>query len=401
MKVIYDPATQRVPIKVWSDLATVEQSAVQQLKNLATLPFVFKHVAAMPDVHFGMGATVGSVIATKGAVCPAAVGVDIGCGMMAVCTDLNPIIVQDKVKEIRHSIERSVPVGFNRNKVIAPTVETWAGWQSWKDLAAAERHPKGMKQLLANATHQMGTLGGGNHFIELCLDTEGRVWVMLHSGSRNIGKSLAEIHMDTAKADMKRMFIDLADPDLAYYAEGTAGYREYMRDLMWAQDYALANRAEMMRRVLKDLSFAVYGEDGKVGSTMSVQCHHNYASMENHYGENVLVTRKGAVRARIGDYGIIPGSMGTRSYIVRGLGNPESFCSCSHGAGRRMSRTQAHKQFTTEDLIKQTEGVECRKDAGVVDEIPGAYKNIDEVMEHQKDLVEIVATLKQFCCIKG
>lgn len=391
-KVINDPS-QKVPIKVWSDLEKVEAKAIQQLKNTAALPFVYKHIAAMPDVHLGIGATVGSVVATKGAICPACVGVDIGCGMMAVKTDLDYRVVQDKVVDIRHSIEYSVPVGFDQHKHISDEIAHNRLWNTNIALLESELKSKAMKQL--------GTLGGGNHFIELCLDEHNNVWVMLHSGSRGVGNKIATRHINDAKDLMARMFINLPDKDLAYFAMNTPQFNVYMHDLMWCQEYALENRKHMMNAVLKDLSFAVHGEDGKVGIKDSVNCHHNYVAREHHYGENVLVTRKGAVRAQVGDMGIIPGSMGTKSYIVRGLGNPESFNSCSHGAGRRMSRTQAQKQFTMEDFAKQTEGVECRKDSGVLDEIPGAYKDIDEVMENQKDLVEIVATLKQFLCIKG
>lgn len=391
----------RVPVKIWSDMSTVESSALDQLTNTANLPFVFKHVAAMPDVHLGHGATVGSVIATKGAICPAAVGVDIGCGMMAIKTNLDPVIVQDKIKEIRHSIERSIPVSHHGNSKILTTVTNWKGWQTFADLNATKIHRKGEGDLLKTCMAQLGTLGGGNHFIEVCLDTQNNVWVMLHSGSRNIGKSLAEMHIYGAKEEMKKMFINLPDPDLAYYVEKTAQFDQYMFDLTWAQEYAFANREEMMRRVIKDLSYAVYGEDGKVQKLMEVNCHHNYVSRENHYGENVLVTRKGAVRARQGDLGIIPGSMGAKSFIVRGLGNDESFHSCSHGAGRRMSRSEAKRRFNLADLSAQTAGVECRKDEGVIDEIPSAYKDIDEVMDNQTDLVEIVAQLKQIMCIKG
>lgn len=385
----------RVPIKIWSDLSTVESAALTQLTNTANLPFVFKHVAAMPDVHLGYGATVGSVIATKGAICPAAVGVDIGCGMMAIKTDLDARVVQDKIKEIRHSIERSIPVGFESNKRITTSVTDWVGWQRVGMLTHYD------KALADRATSQLGTLGGGNHFIEVCLDTENNVWVMLHSGSRNIGKTTAERHMDNAKDLMKKMFISLPDPELAYLAEGTKEFTNYINDVMWCQEYSRENREEMMRRVIKDISFAVHGEDGKIKKLMEVNCHHNYLDRENHYGENVIITRKGAVRARQGDLGIIPGSMGAKSFIVRGLGNPESFHSCSHGAGRRMSRGEAKRRFTLDDLSAQTAGVECRKDAGVIDEIPSAYKDIDEVMANQSDLVEIVAQLKQVMCIKG
>jgi len=390
----------RVPVKIWSDLETVESAALDQLTNTSNLPFVFKHVAAMPDVHLGYGATVGSVIATKGAICPAAVGVDIGCGMMAVKTDLDHKVVQDKITAIRLSIERSIPVGHEGNRTLTDSVNRWKEWKGFDELTVVGQD-KDHKEMLKRAQSQLGSLGGGNHFIEICLDTENNVWVMLHSGSRNVGKVVAERHMDKAKGLMKQMFITLPDPDLAYFAEGTQDYANYMADLDWCQEYAMQNRREMMQRVLKDLSYAIHGEPDAIDVSMKVNCHHNYAAKENHYGENVIITRKGAVRAREGDLGIIPGSMGTRSYIVRGLGNPESFCSCSHGAGRRMSRGEAKRRFTVNDLQQQTAGIECRKDEGVLDEIPGAYKSIDEVMENQKDLVSVVAELKQIMCIKG
>lgn len=384
-------ASSRVPVKIWADLESVESQALDQLKNTASLPFVFKHVAAMPDVHLGIGATVGSVVATQGAICPAAVGVDIGCGMCAQKTSLKADDLTGKLAELRSQIERSVPVGFNGNSKIAPSVEAWPLWNQLDS-------PYADRKLLDRATSQMGTLGGGNHFIEICLDTDQNVWIMLHSGSRNIGKSLAERHIHGAKDLMKEMFIALPDPDLAYFVESSQQFQQYMNDVSWAQAYALQNRTEMMsriknqmRRMFPEISF----------SEPEINCHHNYVSREHHFGQNVLVTRKGAVRARQDDLGIIPGSMGTRSFIVRGRGNPESFNSCSHGAGRRMSRTQAKKQFTVADLEQQTSGVECRKDAGVLDEIPGAYKAIEEVMENQSDLVEIVAELKQVLCVKG
>lgn len=379
-----------VPVKVWAD--NIEEAAKIQLENTARLPFVFKHVAAMPDVHLGIGATIGSVVATKGAISPAAVGVDIGCGMMAVKTDLPLERVQEKIVEIRHSIERSIPVGFESNRNLTTTVEGWEGWSVW----GHERDG-----LYKKAQSQLGSLGGGNHFIEVCRGTDGHVWVMLHSGSRGVGNVLASRHIDKAKGIMKKMFISLPDPDLAYFATGTPEFTEYLADLEWCQKYAYENRQEMMRRVLKDLSFAIHGEDGKITRLQEVNCHHNYMAWENHFGENVMVTRKGAVRARLGDMGIIPGSMGTKSYIVSGLGNPDSFHSCSHGAGRRMSRSQARKQFTVTDLVNQTDSVECRKDAGVLDEIPSAYKNIDEVMINQADLVKVEVMLKQIMCVKG
>jgi tRNA-splicing ligase RtcB (3'-phosphate/5'-hydroxy nucleic acid ligase) len=391
MKVI---DTERIPIKIWSELEKVDANAIEQLKNTARMPFVFKHVAAMPDVHLGIGATVGSVIATKKAIMPAAVGVDIGCGMMAVKTGLDYRLVQDKIKEIRHSIERSIPVGFSQHKNKTAVGLDFPGWSTIESLKGYDL------DLKQKAKMQMGTLGGGNHFIEICLDTENNVWVMLHSGSRGVGNKVAVRHMNEAKDLMKNMFINLPDPDLAYFIQDTKEFQLYIADLKWCQEYAMQNRVEMMNLVMKDLSYAV-NNGHPITRVMEVNCHHNYTEQENHYNENVWVTRKGAVRARVDDLGIIPGSMGAKSFIVRGLGNHESFQSCSHGAGRKMSRTQATKTFTKDDLAKQTEGVECRKDAGVVDEIPAAYKDIDEVMNNQKDLVEIVAQLKQILCVKG
>lgn len=380
----------RVPIKIWTD--DVEKEAVAQLENVASLPFVFKHVAVMPDVHAGKGATVGSVVATLGAVSPASIGVDIGCGIMALKTTFKSGVLAGILPELRHSIERSIPVGFNSNLVISKEVDEWQGWESFTEL---HRKIQGLKK---RAGEQLCSLGGGNHFIEVCLDTEDNVWLMLHSGSRNIGKSLAEIYIDDAKSLMRKMFISLPDPDLAYFAMGTEEYKNYLRDLSWCQAYAMKNRELMMKRVVKNLGFAV-GREPEV--ELTVNCHHNFAVMENHFGVNVLVTRKGAVRAKVGDMGIIPGSMGTKSYIVEGLGNEESFHSCSHGAGRRMSRTKARATFKTDDLVAQTIGVECRKDVAVIDEIPGAYKPIEQVMENQSDLVKIVAELKQVLCVKG
>lgn len=380
----------KVPVKIWSPKDQVETQAMAQLTNIASLPFVFKHVAAMPDVHLGKGATVGSVVATKGAVCPCAVGVDIGCGMIAIRTSLNKDLVQDKLPQVRHSIERSIPVGHNSNKRLSASLQDY-------DFSPLANISKADASLIDRAKLQLGTLGGGNHFIEICLDTEGRVWIMLHSGSRNLGKVVAERHIHDAKNLMKRMFIDLIDPDLAYFVQDTPEFKNYWNDLQIVQAYAMENRAEMVRRVVKDLKH----EFGEFETYDHVNCHHNYASLEHHYGENVIITRKGAVNAAKGQMGIIPGSMGTKSYIVRGLGSQESFNSCSHGAGRKMSRNEAKKHFTLEDLAAQTAGVECRKDIDVLDEIPGAYKDIDQVMENQKDLVETVAVLKQILCVKG
>ena len=381
----------RVPVKMWTDAAKVDSVTLDQLKNTASLPFVFKHVAAMPDVHLGIGATVGSVVATKGVVIPAAVGVDIGCGMMALKTSLPAGRVIKKAAAVRADIEEAVPVGFRGNSQESASVLRWTRWGD-------TRHSPFMDRALVDkAMRQMGSLGGGNHFIELCLDEEETVWVMLHSGSRNVGKTLAERHINEAKDLMKRDKIHLPDRNLAYLTQGTGEFAAYLRDLNWCQDYARQNRIEMMERI-KGLLRKRFGE---FIVSMEVNCHHNYAATETHYGEEVIVTRKGAVRARRGDLGIIPGSMGVRSFIVRGLGNAESFHSCAHGAGRRMSRTAAKKKFTLKDLAVQTHGVECRKDGGVLDEIPGAYKDIEEVMANQSDLVEVVATLKQFICVKG
>lgn len=384
-----------IPIKVWTN--DIEDEAHKQLTNIASLPWVFHHVAAMPDVHWGMGATVGSVIAMKEAVSPAAVGVDIGCGMGAVKLGLRAEDLPDSLKEIRHEFERSVPVGFNGHK--EPAFER-TGFLKQEIVQLLNEMPnlnKITQKLENKAPTQLGTLGGGNHFIELCLDTEGSVWIMLHSGSRNIGKVLAEHHIQKAKKLAHNQ--DLPDPDLSVFLAKTPEMDEYRHDLYWAQRYAMLNRKLMMALLLRGMEDFFPKE--KVSPLMDVWCHHNYVSEETHFGEEVLVTRKGAISAQLGQLGIIPGSMGTRSYIVEGLGNPDSYQSASHGAGRRMSRGKAKKTFTIEDLATQTQGVECRKDADVLDEIPGAYKDIDVVMDNQRDLVKVVAQLKQVLCVKG
>ena len=381
------------PVLSWAN-HNLERQEVQMASNVASLPFVFKHVALMPDVHLGKGALVGSVIATKDAVIPAAVGVDIGCGMAAVKMPFTGDRLDGKLKKIRHQIERSIPVGRFGNRNIDKKVTNWQGWRDFKEL-----HP-GVQDLDNKAQSQMGSLGGGNHFIELCLDTENYVWLMLHSGSRHIGNKLAQCHISTGKKLAELANLSLPDPDLAYFVAGTSEFEAYWRDLQWAQDYARFNRDVMMERFKRIVEEFVAG--GKeIKPLLSVNCHHNYAEKEVHFGEDVYVTRKGAVRARQEDYGIIPGSMGTKSYIVKGKGNHDSYCSCSHGAGRLMSRTKAKKEFTVEDVIEQTQGVECRKDSKIIDEIPGAYKPIEEVMAQQSDLVEVVATLKQVVCVKG
>lgn len=378
------------PIKIWA--TDLEDEAFQQLNNIANLPFIYSHVAVMPDAHAGKGSTVGTVIATQGAIIPAAVGVDIGCGMCAVKLPFKVDMLGDSLDKLRLSIERAVPVGFKSNKEVTQRM-----WHSINPSL-----PNGVR--VHQKTYlQLGTLGGGNHFIEICEDENKDAWVMLHSGSRNIGKTMAEMHIDKAKNLMKEYFISLPDMDLAYLTQGSDEFKAYLADLLWAQDYAKQNRNEMMLRVLKNISHHVYGKELDYSElvTFRVDCHHNFTQLENHFGKNVWITRKGAVSAREGQLGIIPGSMGTKSYIVKGKGNLESFCSCSHGAGRRMSRTAARKMFKLEDLINQTSGVECRKHIDVIDEIPSAYKPIDEVMQNQADLVDIVHTLKQLICIKG
>jgi tRNA-splicing ligase RtcB (3'-phosphate/5'-hydroxy nucleic acid ligase) len=381
------------PVLSWAnhDLSRDETKMAQ---NVASLPFVFKHVALMPDVHLGKGALVGSVVATQEAIIPAAIGVDIGCGMCAIQLPFHAEQLDGKLKKIRQEIEAAIPVGFNENKEADRQVLNWQGWQDFTQLH------DGVSHLESKALKQMGSLGGGNHFIEVCIDTHDRVWLMLHSGSRGIGNMLAQRHIDTGRNLAKMAGETLPDPDLAYFVEGTAEFAAYWRDLQWAQAYAKFNRDVMMTRFKAIVERHVAG--GKpTKPLLSVNCHHNYAEKEVHYGESVYVTRKGAVRAREEDYGIIPGSMGAKSFIVKGKGCAESYCSCSHGAGRLMSRNKAKLTYTLDDLVKQTAGIECRKDEGIIDEIPAAYKPIEQVMENQKDLVEVVATLKQVVCVKG
>jgi tRNA-splicing ligase RtcB len=381
------------PVLSWANHALGSEET-KMAKNVASLPFVFKHVALMPDVHLGKGALVGSVVATTEALMPAAVGVDIGCGMAAIKTPFMADKLEGKLKKIRLDLEAAIPVGFNENKEIEKSVANWQRWADFKELH------RGVQDLQGKAMRQMGSLGGGNHFIEVCIDTENQVWLMLHSGSRNIGNVLAQCHISTAKELAKMTKTSLPDPDLAYFVAGTPEFEAYWRDLQWAQNYARVNRDVMMARFKRIIEKHLAG--GKpTKALLEVNCHHNYAEKEVHFGEDVYVTRKGAVRAREEDYGIIPGSMGTKSFIVKGKGNHDSYCSCSHGAGRQMSRSKAKKHFSLDDLIEQTQGIECRKDEGVLDEIPGAYKPIDEVMNNQSDLVEVVATLKQVVCVKG
>jgi len=380
---------KNVPVRLWTDIHDVESKALDQLRNIAALPWVFKHVACMPDVHFGKGATVGSVIAMKGAVAPAAVGVDIGCGMAAVKTNLMASDLPDSLKLLRHRVEKAIPVGFNSHDRVSKHAEKLPLFKEFHDLTDK------VQDRLGKARKQIGTLGGGNHFIELCLATDQSVWLMLHSGSRNIGKTLAEIHMGRARKLAHNA--ELPDKDLAVFLAGTRQMQEYRRDLYWAQRYAKANR-EVMLKLYQEVLEKLFPQ---VRFEKPITCHHNYVAEERHFGEEVFVTRKGAISAREGELGIIPGSMGTRSFIVRGRGNAEAFHSASHGAGRRMSRGQAKRTFSIDDLRAQTEGVECRKDRAVLDEIPGAYKDIDQVMANQQDLVEVVAELKQVMCVKG
>ena len=393
------------PVKMWTRGVPVDDRAREQLAMAARMPFIFKHVAAMPDVHVGIGATVGSVIPTKGAIIPAAVGVDIGCGMMAARTSLVASDLPDNLEAIRTAIEKAVPHGRDvgrgkRDKgswgdPSTDVVNKWSGLAGRFSLIT-EKYPKLAKT--NNVTH-LGTLGTGNHFIELCLDREDRAWVMLHSGSRGVGNAIGTYFIELAREDMRRWFINLPDKDLAYFPEGTEHFDDYFEAVDWAQDYARNNREMMMQNVIDALRTEI--SKPFEAALEAVNCHHNYVSRENHFGQNILVTRKGAVRAAKGTMGIIPGSMGARSFIVRGLGNAESFCSCSHGAGRVMSRTEAKKTVSLAEHIKATEGVECRKDEGVIDETPTAYKPIEAVMAAQSDLVEIVHELKQVVCVKG
>jgi tRNA-splicing ligase RtcB len=392
-----------VPLKMWTRGVPVEDAALHQLENAARLPVVFRHIAAMPDVHFGIGATVGSVIPTVKAVIPAAVGVDIGCGMMACKTTLTAQDLPDNLGPLRSAIERAVPHGR------APGSRDPGAWQkppgavntAWAQLepgftALCRDHPKLEK---TNHIQHLGTLGSGNHFIEVCLDEAGAVWFMLHSGSRGVGNAIGTLFIELAKQDAMRHQANLPDRDLAYFEEGSPHFADYVRAVGWAQQYAALNREVMMRRVI-DAAKTVIRKSFQA-HVEAVNCHHNYVQQEHHFGQDVYVTRKGAVSAKAGQLGIIPGSMGARSYIVRGKGHPDSFDSCSHGAGRVMSRGEAKRRFTLADHRAATEGVECRKDKDVLDETPAAYKDIDAVMEAQRDLVEVVHTLKQVVCVKG
>ncbi len=396
--------TPNVPIKAWIEGVPFEETARQQVINVATLPFIYKHVAVMPDVHWGMGATVGSVIATQHAIIPAAVGVDIGCGMAAVQTSLTANDLPEDLRKIRSEIERVVPHG----RTSGSYKKDRGSWDHipddvvvvWKNLEAEyqkiiTKHPKIKTD---NVVHHLGTLGTGNHFVEICLDENQQVWIMLHSGSRGVGNLIGQYFIELAKNEMRKHHISLPDVDLAYLQEGSTFFEDYIEALNWAQEYARLNRIIMMNHVLEVLRNNVRPFEVEKSA---VNCHHNYTQKEKHFGREVWLTRKGAISAHKGELGIIPGSMGSKSFIVRGLGNPDSFASCSHGAGRKMSRNVAKKTFTLEDHIKATKDVECRKDKDVIDETPMAYKNLEAVMAAQSDLVEIVHTLKQVICVKG
>ncbi len=391
------------PVKAWIEGVPLEPDARQQLLNTARMPFIFKHMAVMPDVHLGKGSTIGSVIPTKGAIIPAAVGVDIGCGMIAARTSLVAADLPDNLFGLRSAIEKAVPHGktFGRRDQGAWEHVPNAADQAWSAMAGrfkaiTDKYPKLEK---TNNRAHLGTLGGGNHFIEVCLDEVNRVWFMLHSGSRGVGNAIGNLFIELAQADMRQHIANLPDRSLAYFEEGSRHYDDYVEAVGWAQDFARQNRELMMQAVIATARQVI--RKPFEANLEAVNCHHNYVQKEQHFGEEILVTRKGAVSAQKGQLGIIPGSMGAKSFIVRGLGNEEAFCSCSHGAGRTMSRTQAKKQFTVEDQKRATAHVECRKDKDVIDEIPMAYKDIDAVMHAQRELVEVVHTLRQVVCVKG
>lgn len=397
--------TKGVPIKMWTKGVPVDEKSKDQLLKTAQMPFIYKWMAVMPDVHVGIGATIGSVIPTKGAIIPAAMGVDIGCGMMAARTSLTASDLPDNLHALRTELERLIPHGMTKGRGRRDR-GSWENApervdQVWAELVTdfeyiCAKHPR-LKN--TNNRTQLGTLGTGNHFVEICLDEHQQVWIMLHSGSRGVGNAIGNHFIELARKDMQKHFINLPDKDLAYLVEGTEHFDDYWFAVGWAQRFAMKNRELMMEAAVQALRIIINKPfNAKVEA---VNCHHNYVDKEEHFGQEVLVTRKGAVRARLGEYGIIPGSMGAKSFIVKGKGNQESFCSCSHGAGRVHSRTAAKKLFTVQDQIEQTQGVECRKDEAVIDEIPSAYKPIEDVMKAQSDLVEVVYTLNQVVCVKG
>ena len=410
----HDPTYQVInhdgarPIKMWTSGVPVDEAAKQQLSNTARLPFIYKHVAVMPDVHLGKGSTIGSVIPTLGAVIPAAVGVDIGCGMMAAKTTLAANDLPDSLGKLRSAIEQAIPHGMSpktrsfkgadQGSWSKPPSQVDAAWRQLKDEFDDICRKRPNLRNTNNYKH-LGTLGSGNHFVEVCLDEQGFVWLMLHSGSRGVGNAIGTQFIELARQDMRKHQVNLPDQDLAYLSEGTQHFDDYIEAVGWAQKFARINREVMMQNLIAALRTVI--AKPFEAHVEAVNCHHNYVQKEQHFGRDVLVTRKGAVSARAGELGIIPGSMGARSFIVRGKGNPESFNSCSHGAGRIMSRTEARRRFTVDDHVRATRGVECRKDAAVIDEIPMAYKDIEAVMHAQRELVEVVHTLKQVVCVKG
>lgn len=397
---------KQVADKILSWAGELEPQVERQVKNIASLPFVFKHVAVMSDAHLGKGACVGSVVATEGAIIPSCVGVDIGCGMIAVKTKFTASDLPDNLEKIRRGIERRIPLGAGGANE-RPDLKAMEFMKKTLKGNGSQAHPSEYllndESLKKRALRQFGSLGSGNHFIEICLDENQQVWLMLHSGSRGVGNVLANKHIDKAKSILKKQSIELPDPDLAYLKSGSHEFDCYIQDLLWCQKYALQNREEMMDRVLTELSYSLHGEGGheKEIEVERINCHHNFTQMENHFGKNLWVTRKGAIQAREGQMGIIPGSMGTKSYIVRGKGDPFSYESCSHGAGRKFSRHEARRRLTMQDFDREMKGVECRRSATLIDELPSAYKDIDQVMEDQKDLVEVTAALKQIISVKG
>lgn len=401
-------STSNVPVKMWTKGVPVEDDARQQLINTAKMPFIFQHIAVMPDVHLGKGSTIGSVIPTKGAIIPAAVGVDIGCGMNVMATDLTAADLPD-LAALRRAIEAAVPHGRTTGRGRRDT----GAWENppanvaekWKQLEEGyqwltQKYPRFRN---TNSYKHLGTLGTGNHFIEICLDEADRVWIMLHSGSRGIGNAIGTYFIELAQKEMQERLDTLPSRDLAWFEEGSEYFEDYLKAVSWAQQFASLNRDAMMENVMAALQTLTRKKVKKRPALEmeNINCHHNYVQKEQHFGEEIFVTRKGAVSAQRGQYGIIPGSMGAKSFIVRGLGNEESFCSCSHGAGRVMSRTKAKKLFSVDDQVRATAHVECRKDADVIDEIPMAYKDIDAVMAAQSDLVEVIYTLRQVVCVKG
>jgi tRNA-splicing ligase RtcB len=387
------------PVYAWVDGVEFDAGARAQVANMASLPFVHDHIAVMPDVHLGKGASVGSVVPTLGAIVPAAVGVDIGCGMIAQQLTLRAEDLPSDLRRVRNALERQIPVGQGAHREVPASIDYV--WETQLAQSYARVVARAPKVSVRTARQQLGTMGGGNHFCELCLDERGNVWLVLHSGSRGAGNRIGTVYIEMARRELEQLGVTLADRDLAHLSEHTPSFDGYVEAVGWAQEYARLNRELMLGRAIAALSHRNVGLPAFERGATVVNCHHNYVARERHYGADVYVTRKGAVRAGYGELGFIPGSMGARSFVVRGRGNAESFQSCSHGAGRRLSRTQARRTLTLGDLERETDGIECRKDAGVLDEAPSAYKDIDAVMAAQRDLVAIVHTLRQVVCVKG